>query len=167
SAYTIDSEFHFTRPRSNIEIAQSPIFVKTFLKAVRDGHIQLAPFFLRTCIAQSLAHLASPAYIPVLHHNIDVSQFIKACTLVSSGKDITSREFRNLCRSPTPESFPRLSSNKWFSSWRFPIHLQARTVWHRVLHGKLAIRCIFFSSSFMNLWILHSVTIQLHDQSLT
>ncbi|ORE10601.1 hypothetical protein BCV72DRAFT_190828, partial [Rhizopus microsporus var. microsporus] len=76
SAYIIDSEFHFTRPRSNIEIAQSPRLVKMFLKAARDGHLQLTPFFLRTCIAQFLAHLASPAYIPVLHHNIDVSQFV-------------------------------------------------------------------------------------------
>ncbi|KAG0777532.1 hypothetical protein G6F22_011808 [Rhizopus arrhizus] len=120
SAYIIDSEFNFTRPRSNLEIVQSPRLVKMFLKAIRDGHLQLAPFFLRTCIAQSLAHLASPAYIPVLHHNID------------------------LCRPPTPESPPSLSSTKWLLFWRFPIHLQARTVWYRVLHGKLATRSTLF-----------------------
>ncbi|KAG0862823.1 hypothetical protein G6F16_012252 [Rhizopus arrhizus] len=144
SAYIIDSEFNFTRPRSNLEIVQSPRLVKMFLKAIRDGHLQLAPFFLRTCIAQSLAHLASPAYIPVLHHNIDVSRFIKACTLAPSGKDISSKEFRKLCRPPTPESPPSLSSTKWLSFWRFPIHLQARTVWYRVLHGKLATRSTLF-----------------------
>ncbi|CEG77014.1 hypothetical protein RMATCC62417_11831 [Rhizopus microsporus] len=112
SAYITDSEFHFTRPRSNIEISQSPRLVKMFLKAVRDGHLQLAPFFLRTCIAQPLAHLASPAYTPVLHHNIDVNRFIKACTLVPSGKDISSKEFRKLCRPLVPESLPSLSSMK-------------------------------------------------------
>ncbi|KAG1364750.1 hypothetical protein G6F61_013697 [Rhizopus arrhizus] len=89
SAYIIDSEFNFTRPRSNLEIVQSPRLVKMFLKAIRDGHLQLAPFFLRTCIAQSLAHLASPAYIPVLHHNIDVSRFIKA-SLSSAYPRVTS-----------------------------------------------------------------------------
>ncbi|CEG81113.1 hypothetical protein RMATCC62417_15351 [Rhizopus microsporus] len=115
SAYIIDSEFHFSRPRSNIEIAQSPRLVKMFLKAVRDGLLQLAPFFLRTCIAQPLAHLVSPAYTPVLHHNIDVSRFIKACTLVPSGKDILSKEFRKLCRLLTPESLPSLYSTKWLS----------------------------------------------------
>ncbi|ORE06184.1 hypothetical protein BCV72DRAFT_305752 [Rhizopus microsporus var. microsporus] len=64
SVYIIDSELHFTRSCSNIEIAQSSRLVKMFLKVIQDGHLQLAPFFLRTCIAQSLAHLASPAYIP-------------------------------------------------------------------------------------------------------
>ncbi|KAG0754534.1 hypothetical protein G6F60_012544 [Rhizopus arrhizus] len=126
------------------KIVQSPRLVKMFLKAIRDGHLQLAPFFLHTCIAQSLAHLASPAYIPVLHHNIDASRFIKACTLAPSGKDISSKEFRKLCRPPTPESLPSLSSTKWLSFWRFPIHLQARTVWYRVLHGKLAARSTLF-----------------------
>jgi hypothetical protein len=52
SAYIIDSEFHFTRPRSNLEIVQSPRLVKMFLKAIRDGHLQLAPFFLRTCVVE-------------------------------------------------------------------------------------------------------------------
>ncbi|ORE01632.1 hypothetical protein BCV72DRAFT_245794 [Rhizopus microsporus var. microsporus] len=138
SAYIIDSEFHFTRPRSNIEIAQSPRLVKMFLKAVRDGYLQLVPFFLRTCIAQSLARLASSAYIPVLHHNIDVSRFIKACTLVPSGKDISSKGFRKLYRSPTPESLSSLSSTKLLPFWCFSIHLQARTVWYQALHDKLA-----------------------------
>ncbi|KAI9469098.1 MAG: hypothetical protein EXX96DRAFT_590448 [Benjaminiella poitrasii] len=60
SAYIIDHTTHVIRPRKNRELLRSPLLAKLFLKAVRNNLVQLAPFFLRTCIEPRFAHLSIP-----------------------------------------------------------------------------------------------------------
>ncbi|KAI9483951.1 MAG: hypothetical protein EXX96DRAFT_159989 [Benjaminiella poitrasii] len=99
-AYLIDRTTHIIRPRTNRELLRSPLLVKLFLKAVRNNLVQLAPFFLRTCIEPRFAHLSTPPYVPATHRIIDAQPFLDSCSLASQGKDISSKAFRIRCTYP-------------------------------------------------------------------
>jgi hypothetical protein len=169
-AYTIDDETGRTRPRKRNEFSLHPQLSKTFLALVKADITQLQPFFSRTFIEPSRAHLEDQPFVPVKHSIVDSSPFLSAVSLIPSTKSrtLTSNSMR-LQTLPTPNtSVPCRKSADWIHFWRIPLTHQARNIWFRALHDKLPYRSRLHNwspHSFLSPYCILCASNTIEDQS--